>query len=263
MTETKEENSDKAKYINKSLDKALRVLDVFNPEVFSLSISDMAEKVDVDASTLYPTIHTLARHGYLEQDSGKEYRLGSKILERSNVLLKELDLRNVSQPKLKDLSSSFNGNAHLAIPYGNKVMYLDREKGSPGVTLENIIGEKVPLYCTALGKSILAYRSEREISRYLDEIEMKPFTPNTITDQSKLKLELEKIYDERVAIDNEEFVEGNVCVASPLMNYEGVAVGSISISLPKTKLEENELEKIKSRVKENSSDISKELGFHQ
>lgn len=75
-------NNGKRNYLNKSLDRALSILDLFNSENTELSVTDIARKCDTNPSSLYPILHTLEKYGYLSRDKDKLYRLGLAFAQK-------------------------------------------------------------------------------------------------------------------------------------------------------------------------------------
>lgn len=252
----------KERYINKSLQKALTIVELFNTREGKLSATEIARKLGTTPGVIYPALYTLERYGYLERDGNKKYGLGLKFLERSNLILQQLDLRDKARPHLRQLADTYNVNAHLAVLYGWEVMYLHREEGYPTVIIKEVVGQRVPAYCTALGKVLLASLDERELEAYLTEEELKPLTPKTICDPARLREELKLVRERGYALDNEEFHLGNVCIAAPVKNYLGKTIAAISISLPKERFaEERGRSPLLAQLRRAALQISLALGY--
>jgi DNA-binding IclR family transcriptional regulator len=252
------------RYINKSLQKAFSILEFFSPTVERLSATEIARRLGTVPGVIYPILYTLERYGYLARDGNKKYSLGLKFLERGNLILQQLDLRDKAKPYLRELANTYNVNAHLAVLYGWKVMYLHREEGYPTVIIKEVVGQQVPAYCTALGKVLLASLDEQDFEAYLAQEELKPLTPKTISDPMRLREELKRVRAQGYAIDNEEFHEGNMCVAAPIRNHLGKTLGAISVSFPKERFLKGHLrDSAISEVVNNALKISRELGYSE
>lgn len=243
-----------------SLEKALAVLDLFDVGKTGLSLSEIAQKLNTRPGTIYPTVQTLIRFGYLRQDGHKRYHLGLKFFERTHAALESLDLYEKAKPVLKELALSCKANAHLAVLYGRQVLYLHREEGYPSAIIKDIVGHRVPAYCTGLGKVLLAALSEAELERFLAQEELKALTPHTIIDPERLKEELNLVRIQGYAIDNEEFAEGNVCFAAPIRDHRHRVVAAISIALPKLRAVQAK-EALIEKVTTAAHRISEEIGY--
>ena len=245
-----------------SLEKAFALLDLFTAEEAALSVSELAKRLHTRASTIYPTLRTLQKHGYLQQDEQKRYRLGLKFLEKGRIILDQLDIRTVAQPHLRRLAEACQANAHLAVLHEGRVIYLHREEGHPSLTIQDIIGYSAPAHCTALGKVLLAHLDPGALEAFLEAYELRPLTPNTITDREQLKDELVRVRAQGYAVDNEEFHEGVVCVAAPVHDYRDRVAAAISISLPRSRFADQAARMAcVRRVQDAARSISEEMGF--
>jgi IclR family KDG regulon transcriptional repressor len=249
---------------NKSLDRGLQVLDLFKRDIPSLSAKEIAEKLGVGATTLYPFLHTLASHGYLEVDEQKRYRLGLKLLERVGELNKVYDVRSVARRELVTLSRKISANARLAVLYGNEVLYLDQEEGGPAanIILREVVGLRVPCYCTALGKVLLAYLPPQDTDAIIDSLDFVPFTDNTIRSAGRLREELDVVRQRGYSTEIEELQLGGGCVGAPIRNSTGRVIAAISASFLASRAHGKELDEIVKTILGVAADISVQLGFN-
>lgn len=251
---------EKERYLNTSLSKALQVLDLFNGVEGGLTLTEIAARLDTRPGSIYPVIYTLHKFGYLERDpETKKFNLGLHILALANQILSSLDIREKAKPVLKRLARELEANAHLAGLYEGEVLYLDREEAAPSVVIPSVIGRRVPPHCTALGKVLLAHDPEA-LGEFLQKGSLPALTPNTITNPEVLKRELERVRAQGYAVDWEEFHEGNVCVAAPVRNYRGRVVAAISVSLVKTRLAHDPLERFARAVMDGAREVSRAMG---
>jgi len=249
-------------YLNKSLDRALRILDLFDESQTSLTASEIANTVGTTPATLYPTLHTLVSHGYLIRDDRKHFRLGMKLLERSGQVLAQSDLRRVARPYLKELARSRQVTSDLGILYGHEVLYLEREVGHPTAVLAEVVGRRVPAHCTSLGKVLLAFHPDAGDTGFLRSFSLDRYTPNTIVDVKKLADELAEVRRRGYALDIEEFHQGNACVGAPIWSHGGRVVAAISLMLPvDERIRNRNCENDAAAVVATASDISSELGY--
>jgi DNA-binding IclR family transcriptional regulator len=151
-------------------------------------------------------------------------------------------------------------NAHLAVLYEDEVLYLDREEAALSVVIPSAIGKRVPPHCTALGKVLLAYQPE-VAERVLSQRELPAMTPHTHTSPLALGEEIARVRELGHAVDDEEFHQGNVCVAAPVRNWRGTVIAAVSVSFPKVRLEYEPLEKFVSAVTEGTESISQAMGY--
>jgi len=255
----------KPHHLNKSLDRGLRILDLYQRKIQSLSAKEIADQLAVAPTTLYPFLHTLTSHGYLEVDEQKRYRLGLKLLERVGEINQVYDIRVVARREMVKLSGLIEANARLAVLYGNEVLYLEQEEGGPqaNVTLAEVVGLRVPCYCTALGKALLAHLPKVELSRILNSIVLAKITEKTITDKSLLLEELTFVRENGYSLEMEELQLGGACVGAPIRNSSGKVIAAISTSILASRAQGKSLTLVAEAVMATASDISQQLGYRE
>ncbi|MGC9530384.1 MAG: IclR family transcriptional regulator [Candidatus Bipolaricaulaceae bacterium] len=249
------------RYLNTSLAKALRVLDLFDGDRGEMSLSELARRLDARPGSIYPIVYTLHHFGYLQRDPrSKRYRLGLKFLSQANQILSSLDFRQQVKPVLRRLAQELTANAHLAVLHEDEVLYLDREEAAPSVVIPAVVGRRVPAHCTALGKVLLAYDNEAT-ERVLTCGKLPQLTPRTISDAGALREELRRVRKAGYAIDDEEFHQGNFCVAAPVRNFRGAVAGAISVSLAKARLDHEPQEKFVQSLIAGAWEVTQAMGY--
>ncbi len=225
----------------KSLYKAIKLLDYFTVENPERGISELAEMSGMYKSSIHNIVTTFEKAGILQKNvQNSKYRLGLKILQLNYNLCTSDDLRNIMQPYMERVSNYGNESVYLAVPCDSEVVYLNAKypKGmTPG---RSIIGVKAPMYCTGVGKAMLAYLPQ-EILDQIAANGFEKYTSHTITDMVTLKEELELIRERGYAIDNMEHEYGITCVAVPIKNIRGELVGSLSISGPSLRFDHQKI----------------------
>jgi DNA-binding IclR family transcriptional regulator len=123
------------------------------------------------------------------------------------------------------------------------------------------IGQRAPVYCTALGKILLAHQPKDELSRIIGEIKLKPFTKNTITSKKRLIQELKVIREKGYALDQREYEEDVECIGAPIRNHLGDAIAALSISGPQRKINTPLEKQFISQVIKAASLVSSKMGY--
>lgn len=241
----------------KSLYKALKLLDYFTVENPERGISELAELSGMYKSSIHNIVTTFEKCGFLQKNpKDNKYRLGLKILQLNYSLCTSDDLRNIMQPYMERISNYGNESVYLAVPSGYEVVYLNANYPTGIVPGRSITGVKAPMYCTGVGKAILAYLSQD----ILDQVAANGFTrytENTITDIVSLKKELSLIRENGYAIDNMEHEYGIKCVAVPIKNIRGEIVGAFSISGPSLRFSDQKIQEYANLLTSMSLEVCK------
>lgn len=251
----------KRDYLNKSLDKSLSILELFDSDNPELSVTEIASKFDTNPSSLYPILHTLEKYDYLTRNEDKQYRLGLAFAKKGRLVMDRLDLTSEAKSEIKKLRDKTKRTVHLGYFSENQVVYIDKVESTEGLRMYSSPGKTAPLHATALGKVILAHLPEKQLENLLAEISLTSHTKNTITSPKKLRKTLKTIRSRGYAIDDEEFEVGIRCIAAPIHRHDGRVDAAISLTGLAAKMGEDELEQKASLVKNYARNISLKLGY--
>lgn len=241
----------------KSLYKAISLLDCFMDGTPELGVTELAQKTGMLKSTVSNILATFEVSGIVEKDrlSGK-YRMGVKLLEYSNQIYLDNNLRRVLHPVMERLANLCGETVYLATFYGTEIIYLDSIFPRSNSTGKNLIGLRAPAYCTGIGKALLAYQAPELIDKVI-HLELNAFTENTIVTAEEMEKELKRIRQRGYAVDNMEHEEGIRCVACPVFDYEGNAAAAVSVSGAAFRFTDKKIEEYAYILKDQLS------GFHQ
>src|SRR5512139_661931 len=239
-----------------SLARGLKILDLLGQAVDGVSITELAEALKVDKGSASRLVSTLARYGYAEKDEAtRRYHLGSRVVGLSRSVLTRLPLRDVARPYLRQLMERTGECAHLAVPAQGKALYIDQVASPATLRVNAEVGTMNPLHCTALGKALLAFGAV-EIPAKLER-----FTPRTIKSKRALQEHLAEARRIGYAVDDEEFDPGVRCIAVPVLDFRGKAIGAIGISGPSTRITPERLPQLAAIVVEIGQALSERMTF--
>jgi len=249
-----------AKDIVKSVQRAVRILESFNPDVRELGITELSKKLKIPKSTVYNILNTLALEGIVEKNrENQRYRLGLTLFELGNIARANFELRSVATSYLKELNRQLDETVHLTILDKGEVLYIECFESTKRLRTYSVIGIRAPLHCTAVGKAILAFLPEDEVDKIILTKGLEKFTENTITDPQELKEQLREIRFRGYSTDNMEHEEGVRCVGAPIHNQEGKVFASISVSGPSQRLTLERIPAISELVMATANEISRRI----
>ncbi len=222
---------------SQSLERGLAILTAFTPDRPALGISELARKLGLTRSTTHRYVATLATLGYLQQDeSTRKYRLGPRVLDLGFSMLGSMELREIAGPHLRRLTDTTGHTSNLAIRDDTDVILIDRVRGRPGryhhleFTLH--VGSRLPSYCSATGKALLAFMPRADLDQLLDRMELAPHGPRTLTSKAAVLEELEHVRHTGVAVNDEELESALRSVAVPVRSRSGEVVAAINVAIP-------------------------------
>jgi IclR family pca regulon transcriptional regulator len=231
---------------SQSLERGLAILSSFDSERALIGVSELSRELALSRSTAHRYIATLARLGYLQQDPDtKRYRLGPKVPDLGFSAINSMDLREISAPYLRELSDETGYTVNLAIFDGTEVVYIERcrtaRPGQREIDLNLHVGARLPAYCTAMGKAILAFVPEERREEIIRSIDFAPRGPNTITDPVAFREELARIRDTGLAVNDEELAYGLRSIAAPIHSHSGDVLAALNLAVHRTMVSMDEL----------------------
>ncbi|MFB6214682.1 MAG: IclR family transcriptional regulator, partial [Candidatus Bipolaricaulia bacterium] len=255
------ESDNKRNYLNKSLDKSLSILELFDSENTELSVTEIARKCETNPSSLYPILHTLEKYGYLSRDNDKLYRLGLAFAKKGRLVMDRLSLTSEAKSEIKKLRDKTEKTVHLGFLSENQIVYIDKVESTSGFRMYSSPGKTAPLHATALGKAILAHLSKDRLEKMIGKLTLSSYTKNTITSLEELREELKHIGRMGYAVDEEEFEEGIKCIAAPIHRHNGEVDAAVSLTGLAAQMSEDVIERKADLVKNCASNISSKLGY--
>lgn len=242
----------------KSIERALKLLECFTVDEPELGVTQISKKLNMHKSTVFNIIDTFESCGYLAKNAitGK-YKLGLKILQISYNMYSTQDTRKVLNPYLKEIADKTEETVYLGLLCEDEVIYIDAIHSAKNSRMNtNMIGIKAPVYCTAIGKAMLSEMTDEEVSRIISKPLVR-FTPNTITDMSIFREDLDNIRKRGFSIDDMEHEYGIKCVGIALNSISGQQIAAVSISGPSLRFNNAEIEEYARILKDLKSKVSK------
>ena len=243
------------RYLIKSLMKSFEVLElvVKNERMRLKEINDITI---LGKCTIHRILATFKEMNYIDQSKeDNTYYATIKIFELGNSVTDKMPIKKIAKPYLQRLYDECNETVNLAVVTGDNIIYLDKIMTKEPLRIDLEVGKKVPIYCSSLGKAILAYSNRRDFT----SINFEKFTEKTIVGSEELIKELEDIKLNGYAFDDEEYIEYLSCLAVPIKSKDGSAIASISIATPTIRLNDERKEQFIKYLKYYASCIEGEL----
>lgn len=242
-----------------TVDKVGKVLDLFTLERPDWGVSEVSAELGMPRSSAHAMLSSLVDIGILQWRPGGRYRIGWRVLELAEVRRRSLDIRGATRPVLENLTATFGETCHVAVRDHDHALYIDKVVGNHNITVQGArLGARLPLYCTGVGKVLLASEGDNEIAEYLATVDLQRFTPSTITDPEEIREELAAIRRKGYSSDLGEAIEDVYCFAAPIRSDLGDVVGALSMSAPASRFDKNRAKYLKA-VQEAAAEASRAL----
>jgi IclR family KDG regulon transcriptional repressor len=245
----------------KPVQNAIRILEVLGQEQ-GLGVTRISKLLELPKSSVHDILATLHNDGLVEKDSERNYySLGLRLFELGNLARANLELRRVATPFLRSLNEKLDETVHLTILDGWEVLYIECFESAKQLRTYSVIGVRAPLHCTAVGKAILAYFTEKQVGEMIKAMGLPRFTANTITERAALDRELAEIRRRGYAVDDAEHEEGVRCIGAPIHNHEAQVRASISVSGPSQRMTPQRDEEVGKLLMSKTIEVSRRLGY--
>ncbi len=219
---------------SQSLERGLAILGCFTPSRPVLGIADIADDLGMSRSTTHRYVITLVALGYLEQGASRKYRLGLRVTDLGMSALNSTGLREHAHPYLEELRQRTSYTVSLGVLDATDVLYVDRvrsyRRGQGTVDLNLHPGSRLPAYCTAMGKLLLANLPESEQRELIASMKLTKRGPNTITSKKGLREELDEIQAAGFAVNDQELAADLFSIAAPVRNEAREVVAAVNLT---------------------------------
>jgi IclR family acetate operon transcriptional repressor len=224
------------------------------------SLTEISVEIDLPVSSTYRILETLASRGYAHFIPGTgKYRLGIRAFETGYAFVSQTRLKETADPVMQRLAAESGESVNLAVLDAGEVVYIHQAEGRGMMRLFTRMGARAPVYCTGVGKCLLAWLGAQEVLKHLPVDPFPRFTPYTITTREEFIKVLKKVRRNGYATDDEEREEGVSCVTAPIKNVVGDVVGAISLSGPTTRIKRQGVAVLKKMVMAAADEISSSL----
>ncbi|MEK3887377.1 IclR family transcriptional regulator [Bacillus sp. FSL K6-3431] len=239
--------------------KADQILEYLSSSETSKKLNEIAKGADLTNSTALKILDTLVVIGYVQKDAEtKRFSLGPSIIKYANKSINQLDIKQIAKPYLQKLQRITTETVHLGILDHVNIVYITKMESSNPVSLYSKVGKSIPLYCSAMGKSILADQSDEEVQMYLANNSLIKKTANTITTKETFIQEIAQIRELGYALDNSEHEDEVFCVGASI-TLHGENFGAFSVSVPKYRITDVFRNEIIQLVQQCKADIISDL----
>ncbi len=213
----------KRSYNITALQRGLRLLQLFSESARGLTAKQVAVSSRLPVSTVHRFLANLVSTGFLNCSGDGVYHLGIACFSIGQAALGQLDIRRLSLPYLQELNQQTRETIHLTVRHGLSAVYVEKLDSPEPLRIHSRIGAAVPLYCTAVGKVMLAYMPDEEREKILPQLGLKRLTPNTVRDRQELELQISRELGYQAA--------GRTGSRAPLRQKNGAAEAGLAKAL--------------------------------
>ena len=238
-----------------ALGKAVALLEVLAREP-GLGFTGIQERLGMPKSSTHHLISTMCELGLIKRRSLGGYGLGLKLLELASLANESIDLQRDAMPLLREVAQRVQLTCHLGVLEQGEAVYLARVEGARNIVVRSHVGQRFPVNCSALGKSLIAWLTPERLDVVIANLAFEKRMPKTIMNAADFRLQLADVRRRGWAIDDEEQAPNCRCIAAPIRDRDGVVVAAISAVGTLEQVEDRRIEMLAAQVIDAASAIS-------
>lgn len=227
----------------------------------SVGLMELSATLGLNKTTAHRILTSLIYMGYARQDKATgKYEPTFKVVDVANRVMSKVDIVQTVRPYLRKLMEVSGETVHFVERDGTDAVYIDKvETFHNGIQMVSRIGSRIPLYCSGVGKAMVAQMDEWEAEEIWNASDIRALTAHTITDYGKFREELEQIRTRGYALDNEENQAGVRCIAGSLKDPMGRTRYAFSISAPVSRMDDSRIRELSAYVLEAGKEMRESL----
>jgi IclR family pca regulon transcriptional regulator len=223
-----------------SLARGLHVIRAFSGVDRRLTIADVSRATGLTRAVVRRCLYTLRELGYAATD-GRTYSLQPRILNLGYAYLSTAPVPIAAQPVLEQLSDQLGEATSVAVLDDGAVVYVARAATRRIMAVTLGVGSRLPAYCTALGRVLLASMPPEQMARELSRVEFTAHTRFTVTSRPHIEEILAAARTEGFAVNDQELEIGLRAIAVPVRNVVGATVAAMNVSAQASRVTRREL----------------------
>jgi IclR family transcriptional regulator, pca regulon regulatory protein len=199
-----------------------------------LTLAEVARDTGLTRAAARRFLLTLAELGYVRADGGR-FSLTPRVLELGHSYLSSLTLPELAQPHLRELVEQVRESSSMSVLDGSDIVYVAREPTRRIMTVAIAVGTRFPAHVTSMGRVLLADLAPDALDAFLELVQLEPLTAQTLTTESAIRNELERVRRQGYAIVDQELEQGLRSVAVPVRDQRGRAIAAVNVSAHATR----------------------------
>lgn len=238
---------------HRSTSRVLDILELLSQKRSGYTMAEISRYLQAPKSSLFPILHTMEDRGFLRLDAASQrYCIGQQAFLTGSAYESTRPVYDYINGLMEGIVKECQETCHLGILTGNSILYIAKKEAPNPIMLRSHIGQRLPAYCTGIGKALLSRHNKEEIFAMYPE-PWERYTENTLPDPESLLQELEIARKTGFAYERAELTEDICCVAIPLCYREKV-IAALSVCIPQFRATDDVLDQIRELLARSRSD---------
>lgn len=212
-----------------AVQRGFAVIKAFSAENPSLSMADVAQRTGLARAVARRYLFTLAELGCVMEREGR-FTLTPKVLDLGFTYLSTMSVASIAQPLMEKAVAELHESCSLSVLDGREVVYVGRVPAKRIMSVNLVVGSRLPAHATSMGKVLLAYLPPEELDRFFDGHPLTKLSSRTVCDEGALRQVLAEVRQRGWALAEQESEDGIRSVAAPIWERGGKVAAAMNIS---------------------------------
>lgn len=249
------------KHFVQSLARGMSVLQAFSSERNRLTLTELAAITKMNRTAVQRFTDTLMGLGFLGRNKYKEFYLGPGVLSLGFAYLHGSELTKLAASYLKQFSERIGKTVNVAILDGAEIIFLYRHEVHKFLKYDLRAGSRLPSYCTASGKVLLASLEDKELRKRVRSMKLERMTSRTIVDKAALIEDIHQTRKRGISICDRELSPALYSIGVPILNQKKRVIAAINLSLSSEEATGPVLKHVTSEIVEQGRKLSEFMGY--
>ena len=246
--------------VNSAIGRSVELLETMAGHLRPVSVQELALELDLPRQSAHRLVAQLETLNLVTREPGSDrFSVGPRLRALSLACISSYQQTSATHQILVDLVGEIGETCNVGMIDGNQIVYIDRDECEWPLRVQLRPGSRVPVYCTAIGKLLLAFAESRSRQKVLASVDLKPLTDNTITDPVLLDLAFEEIRVRGFSLNREEDAVGLVAVAVPIRDPAGTVVAGLGMHAPLARMSVERAKGYLPRMRDAATDMAEAL----
>lgn len=211
-----------------SFARGLAVIQAFSRTSAQPTIAFLSRETGLPRAAVHRCLYTLRRLGFVDSDDARHFYLRPSVLSLGHSYIYSMPLANAAQPILERVSSLLHESCSIAVLDGDDIVYVARSAVTRIMAVDLRVGSRLPVFCTSMGRVLLAHLPPNEVSACLQRVTLTRYTERTVTSPERLLRILRIVGRNGYALVDQELEVGLRSIAVPVRNPEGRVVAALN-----------------------------------
>jgi len=248
----------------RAVERALDILLLFTLEEPEISLAEISRRLGLSKSTVHRLVTALQKKGFVQQNpENQKYAPGMALLQLGHLVSERLDMGRIARPLMRRLEQETGETVNLSVPVDGYRVCIEKVESHQDVRQFVEIGKRLPIYCGASGKVLMAYMEPSEVDDIVRRTGLRPYTSRTLADPAALKEELAAIRRRGYATSTGERVDGASSVSAPVRDGTGRVVASLTISGPSFRFTPEKVLDFVDKLLQAANELSRALEYRR